>query len=74
MAAYVVVDLLQRIGRQNEALELACKYLAESADEFGLSLPELCAQAGRRDLLQTLAPSKGAVGHFAAAFLGNSTA
>ncbi len=71
LTAYVVVDLLQRIGRQNEALELACKYLAESADEFGLSLPEMCAQAGRLDLLKTLARNKGDVVNFAAALLGS---
>ena len=71
LTAYVVVDLLSRIGRQNEALELACKYLAESADEFGLSLPELCAQADRLDLLKDLARSKGDVVNFAAALLGS---
>jgi hypothetical protein len=71
LTAYVVVDLLQRIGRQIEALELACKYLAESADEFGLSLPEMCAQVGRLDLLKTLARNKGDVVNFAAALLGS---
>ena len=71
LSAYVVVDLLMRIGRQGEALELACKYLADSADEFGLSLPELCAQGGRLDLLQTMARSKGDVVNFAAALLGS---
>lgn len=73
LAAYVVVDLLLRIGRQSEALELACKYLADSGEEFGLSLPELCAQAGRLDLLQTLARNKGDVVNFAAALLGSKT-
>ena len=51
LAAYTLVDLLLRLDRRDEALELACRYLAESADEFGLSLPELCAQSGRLDLL-----------------------
>jgi hypothetical protein len=71
LTAYVVVDLLLRIGRRDGALELACKYLADSADEFGLSLPELCAQAGRLDLLKDLARSKGDVVNFAAAVLGS---
>jgi hypothetical protein len=71
MAAYVLVDLLHRLERRDEALELACKYLAESADEFGLSLPELCAQAGRLDLLLALARQKGDVVNFAAALIGN---
>lgn len=72
MAAYVLVDLLLRLGRRDEALELACKYLAGSADEFGLSLPELCAEAGRFDLLMALARKKGDVVNFAAAVIGNS--
>jgi hypothetical protein len=72
MAAYVLVDLLLRLKRFDEALELACRYLAESADEFGLSLPELCAQSGRLDLLLALARQKGDVVNFAAALIGNS--
>lgn len=71
MAAYVLVDLLLRLERRDEALELACRYLAESADEFGLSLPELCAQSGRLDLLLALARKKGDVVNFAAALIGN---
>ena len=72
MAAYVLVDLLLRLERRDEALELACRHLAESADEFGLSLPELCAQSGRLDLLLALARKKGDVVNFAAALIGNS--
>jgi hypothetical protein len=71
MAAYVLVDLLQRLGRRDEALELACKYLAESADEFGLSLPELCAESGRLDLLLALSRKKDDIVNFAAALIGN---
>jgi hypothetical protein len=71
LAAYVLVDLLLRIGRKDDALQLACKFLADSADEFGLSLPELCAQAGRLDLLKTLSRSKGDVVNFTAALLGS---
>ncbi len=71
MAAYVLVDLLHRLDRRDEALELACKYLSESADEFGLSLPELCAEAGRLDLLLALARKKDDIVNFAAALIGN---
>ncbi|MBS0265032.1 MAG: hypothetical protein JSS02_24080 [Planctomycetes bacterium] len=71
LAAFVLVDLLQRIGRHNEALELACQYLADSADEFGISLPELCVKSGRLDLLQELARRKDDVVNFAAALLGS---
>lgn len=71
MAAYVLVDLLLRLDRKDEALELACNYLADSADEFGLSLPELCAQSGRLDLLLGLSRKKGDVVNFTAALVGN---
>jgi len=72
LAAFALVDLLLRLERPGEALELACKYLAASADEFGLSLPELCAQSGRLDLLKTMARSKGDIVNYAAALIGNS--
>ena len=72
LAAFVLVDLLLRIGRTDDALELACRYLADSAEEFGLSIPELCAQSGRLDLLQNFARHKGDVVHFTAALLGSS--
>ncbi|MGE5192618.1 MAG: hypothetical protein ACM3U2_08960 [Deltaproteobacteria bacterium] len=71
LAAYTLVDLLLRLERRDEALELACRYLADTADEFGLSLPELCAQSGRLDLLRELARSRGDVVNFAAALIGN---
>lgn len=71
LAAFALVDLLLRLDRRDEALELACGHLAESADEFGLSLPELCAEAKRLDLLMNLARSKGDVVNYAAALIGN---
>ena len=71
LAAFALVDLLLRLGRSDEALELACKYLADSADEFGLSLPELCAESKRFDLLKSLAQSRGDVVNYAAALIGN---
>lgn len=71
LAAFALVDLLLRIGQRDEALELACKYLADSADEFGLSLPELCAESKRFDLLKSFAQSKGDVVNYAAALIGN---
>lgn len=70
LTAYVLVDLLQRLGRTDEALELGCRYLAESGEEFGLSLPELCSAAGRFDLLQKLSRDRGDVVHYAAALIG----
>lgn len=73
--AFVIVDLLLRLGRRDEALELACRYLAGSAEEFGLSLPELCAEAGRFDLLKSISQNAGDLIHYTAALLsaGNSS-
>lgn len=70
LAAYALVDLLTRIDRKDEAIEIACKHLADSADEFGLSLPELCAEAGRFDLLMKMAREKDDVLNFTAALIG----
>lgn len=70
LIAYVLVDLLQRIGKNDEALELACRYLAESGEEFGLSLPEMCAQGARFDLLARLARDRNDVVNFTAALIG----
>jgi hypothetical protein len=70
LTAYVLVDLLQRIGKNDEALEIACKYLAESGEEFGLSLPEMCAQGGRFDLLAKLARDRNDAVNYTAALIG----
>jgi hypothetical protein len=70
LAAFALIDLLLRLERRDEALELACRYLADSADEFGLSLPEMCSEAGRLDLLLELARRRGDVVNYAAALIG----
>ena len=70
LTAFVLVDLLQRLGRTDEALELACRYLAESGEEFGLSLPELCAQLGRYDLLGKMSRERGDLVSYAASLIG----
>lgn len=69
IVAFTLVDLLTRIGRTSEAVDLAAKYLANSAEEFGLSLPELCAKAGRFDVLQQLARDKSDLVTFTGALL-----
>lgn len=72
LAAFALVDLLLRLERRDEALELGCRYLADSADEFGLSLPELCAESRRFDLLKSFAQKKGDVVNYAAALIGSA--
>lgn len=69
LAAYAVVDLLIRLDRHSEALDLALQYLSDSAEEFGLSIPELCVKAGRYDRLKDYARGRGDLLNFAAALL-----
>ncbi len=71
VAAFALVDLLQRLERPTEAVELACRYLASSADQFGISLPEMCVAAGRFDLLLNLSRSQEDVVNYTAALIGN---
>ncbi|MFN6106440.1 MAG: hypothetical protein ACK5EA_18565 [Planctomycetaceae bacterium] len=69
LAAYALVDLLIRLDRPAEALDLALKYLPETAEEFGLSIPELCAKAGQFDKLRQFARSRGDLLNFTAGLL-----
>lgn len=69
LTAYVLVDLLQRIGKPAEALEIACKYLSKNAEDFGFSLAEMCATAGRNDLYQKIAKEQGDLIGYASALL-----
>lgn len=72
IVAFTLVELLTRLGRTGEAVDLAEKYLSGSAEEFGLSLPELCAKAGRFDTLQKLAREKADLVTFTSALLQQS--
>ncbi|RMG42120.1 MAG: hypothetical protein D6725_00145 [Planctomycetota bacterium] len=55
LAAYVLVDLLRRIGRSNEAAEIAAEHLSRLDDPHGFSFVSLCREAGRLDLLEQAA-------------------
>lgn len=59
LAALVYVDLLVRLGRAEEAVPVAVKYLAHVGDQIGFSLAELCRQTGRYDVLCQSARDKG---------------
>lgn len=50
--AYVLVDLLVRSERINEALELASQYLTNLGEDVNISFDELCQKAGRFDVLK----------------------
>lgn len=69
LTAYVLADLLLRLGRTDAALDITRQYLADNAEDFGLSIPELCATTGRFDVLKQFAADKGDVINYAAALL-----
>ena len=69
LLAYVLVDLLMRVGRLEEAVDVAATYLANLGDEVGFSLSELCAEANRFDRLKEVAREKGDLVGYAAALV-----
>ena len=73
LIAYVMVDLLTRIGRLDESLELAATYLKDIDDAEGFSFVELCQQAGRMDTLQQVSREKGDLVSYTAALIQAET-
>lgn len=69
MLAYVLVDLLTRIDRLDDAIEPAGRYLKNVDDASGFSFTQLCQQAGRMDLLRDAARERGDLVAYAAALL-----
>ncbi|MES2789917.1 MAG: hypothetical protein V4719_09860 [Planctomycetota bacterium] len=69
LVALSFVDLLTRLGRMDEALEVAAKYLTQSSEQTGFSFADLCAEAGRYDLLTQVSKDKGDLLTFTAAML-----
>lgn len=74
MIAYVLVDLLIRIGRLQQAVEVARGYLSDIEDPNGFSFSRLCAQAGRLDLLRDCAREKEDLVNYTAALLQGASA
>ncbi len=70
MAAYVLVDLLRRVGRLDDAVRFAAEYLSELDDPQGFSFPALCHQAGAWDTLAETAKQRGDLVTWASARLG----
>lgn len=67
LLAYVLVDLLMRIGQLDEAVDVAVTHLSNLGDDVGFSLAELCAEAHRFDRLRDVTRQKGdLVGYVAA--------
>lgn len=69
LIAYVLVDLTSRIGRWDDAVQLAEQYLLNLEDSSSFSFSELCRDAGRMDVLQRVAQSKNDLVTFTAALL-----
>ncbi len=69
LVALGFVDLLTRLGRMDEALDVAKAHLSHSSEQTGFSFADLCADAGRYDLLTEVSREKGDILTFAAAML-----
>lgn len=69
LAALTLIDLLSRVDRMGEAVDVACKYLTNAPDEFGFSLSDLCLKAGRLADWQRVCREKGDLVGFTAALV-----
>ncbi|MBL8814604.1 MAG: hypothetical protein JNL58_01145 [Planctomyces sp.] len=52
LIAFVLIDLGQRIGRLEQALEIGGEHLSRLEDPSGFSFSTCCVEAGRTDLLE----------------------
>ncbi|MCA8994707.1 MAG: hypothetical protein KDA88_22205 [Planctomycetaceae bacterium] len=71
--AYVLVDLLMRCEKLDEAVEVGAKYLSQLGEEVSISFDELCQKAGRLDALQQVRKDQGDLVGFASALLRKSS-
>lgn len=55
LLAYVLVDLLMRSGRRDEAVDVGAEYLLQVGEQTGFSIAELCEEAGRFDRWREIA-------------------
>ncbi len=73
--AQVLIRLLDRVGRSDEAIEVAAEHLEGLADPGPLcpSLAQLCRRHGRLDRLARAAMARGDLVQYAAARLGDGS-
>ncbi len=71
IAAWIAVDLLMRLDRLEDALELAAKHLRDAEDGQNFSFSQLCCQAGRLDVLKRVLRERGDLVGYAAVLLQN---
>jgi hypothetical protein len=69
LIAYVLVDLLVRIGDKNDAVTVAKQHLADLDEASGFSFAQLCEEADRMDIYRETALDKGDLVGFTAALL-----
>lgn len=69
LLAYVLVDLLMRVEKLDEAVDVAATHLSNLGDDVGFSLAELCAEADRFDRLKEISKGKGDLVGYAAALV-----
>jgi tetratricopeptide (TPR) repeat protein len=69
LLAYVLVDLLSRVGRLDEAVDIASKWLTNLSEDVRVSFSELCLQAKRPDALRDAARRNGDLVTYAAALV-----
>jgi len=72
MIAYVLVDVLVRSGRAEQALQVAEKHL-RFLDEQSFSFAELCVKVGRTEAWREAAKEKGDLVGFTAALLSSQS-
>lgn len=69
LPAFVLVDLLMRCGRSDEAVTIAAEHLTDLNDDASFSFADLCAETGRLDLLRDVATKRNDLVGFTAALL-----
>jgi hypothetical protein len=74
LIAYVLVDLLVRIGAKNEAVAVAKDFLSDLDESSGFSFAQLCEEAERMDVYRETALGKGDLVGFTAALLREPSA
>ena len=74
VVAYVLVDLLMRTGRLDEAVDVGATYLANLGDNVGFSLAELCVEANQFDRLKQISRDKEDLVGYASALVQSGDA
>lgn len=69
LIAYVLVDLYARTDQLDKAVVLAEKHLLKADPDFAAAFSELCQKAGRLDVLQAAAETRGDIVTYVAALV-----